>query len=148
MDDAAFWELITLLDWTHTGVDDRVVRPVVDALAKRSLEEIHQFQELLARKLYALDGRKWARESGSQIWWGEPASLSADSFLYARCVVVANGRPFYDSVLADPAKMPKNMEFEALLDMARKAEERQLGASPGVDTEVSYETFSNRSGWA
>jgi hypothetical protein len=111
------------------------------------LPEIKSFQEVLARKLYALDGRRWAREAGSAIWWGDPASLSVDGFLYARCVVVANGHAFFNAVLEEPRRMPKDMEFESLLYIAREAERRQTGRSEGIDTEVSFETFANREGW-
>jgi hypothetical protein len=147
MEEATFWELVQQLDWTHTGDDERVVQPVVAALARMPVDEIHAFQELLARKLYALDGRRWAREAGSLIWWGEPNSLSVDSFLYARCVVVANGRSFFERVLANPEQMPKDMEFESLLYIAQRAEERKIGRTAGIDTEVSFETFSNTTGW-
>lgn len=147
MDDRSFWQLTSRLDWNHTGDDALVIEPVVDALAEMDRSEIRAFQEILAKKLFALDGRAWAREAGSMIWWGEPDSLSQDSFLYARCVVVANGRAFYEAVLANPSKMPKNMEFESLIYIAPRAEERKQGATGGIDTEVSFETFSNRAGW-
>jgi hypothetical protein len=60
---------------------------------------------------------------------------------------VANGQAFYEAVLADPSKMPKNMEFESLIYVARRAEEMKHRATDGIDTEVSFETFSNRDGW-
>jgi len=147
MDEQTFWELIRQLDWSHTGKDEHVVEPVVAALAAMPVEEIHAFQETLAQKLYALDGRRWAREAGPGIWWGEPDSLSVDSFLYARCVVVANGRRFYELVRANPEKMPKDMEFESLLYVAQRAEERSVGHTVGIDTYLSFETFSNTKGW-
>lgn len=147
MDADEFWGLIARLDWGHGGDDDRVVEPVIDSLAAMPREKIAGFQDLLAHKLHALDGRVWAKESGDRIWWGEPASLSVDGFLYARCKVVANGRAFYDKVLADPASMPKDMEFEVLLYVARWADERQNGASEGFRTSVSFETFANAAGW-
>jgi hypothetical protein len=109
--------------------------------------EIRYFKEILARKLYALDGRRWARQAGPGVWWGEPDSLSVDGFLHARCAVVANGRHFFHRVLADPAAMPKDMEFESLLYIAREAETRKNGRCDGIDTEVSFETFSNPEGW-
>ena len=147
MDELTFWGLIQQLNWTRTGKDERVVEPVVVALAAMPVEEIHAFQGMLAQKLYALDGRRWAREAGPGIWWGEPDSVSVDSFLYARCVVVANGRGFYELVLANPEKMPKDMEFESLLYIAQRAEERRVGHTEGIDTDVSFETFSNSAGW-
>ena len=149
MDEAAFWELIGRLDWRHDGDDDRVVKPVVDGLASLPDAEIGAFHEILAQKLYDLDGRAWARESGGDVWWSEPDNVSVDGFLYARSAVVARGAGVYEAVLADPAKMPKNAAFEALLYVAANAYERKTGLEWDDldDTEVSYETFSNEAGW-
>ena len=109
-----------------------------------------EFQNILAAKLYALDGRAWARESGSEIWSGEPDKVSEDDFLYARLAVVANGRAFYEGVLADPAQMPKDRQFEPLMYVASKAYEHKTGLDDNgvLDmTDVSFETFSNEDGW-
>ncbi len=149
MNEGAFWGLIARLDWKQTGNDDHVVEPVVKALSAMPETEIAAFHKLLTRKLHALDGRAWARESGSHVWWGEPDKLSVDGFLYARCVVVANGREFFETVRRDPKQMPKDMEFEALISIAPKAYERKTGREGAgeLDTEMSFETFSNRAGW-
>jgi hypothetical protein len=149
MDDATFWGLIDLLDWRHEGDDDRVVKPVVDRLASLPDAEIGSFHEILAQKLYDLDGRAWARESGPEIWSGDPDRLSVDGFLYARSAVVASGREGYEGVRTDPTLMPKNAAFEALLYVAASAYERKTGLEWDDldDTEVSYETFSNEAGW-
>jgi hypothetical protein len=90
-----------------------------------------------------------SRATGDVVWWGEPASLSVDGFLYARCVVVANGSAFYEAVLRDPAKMPKDMEFEALVSVAAVAYARRTEREDDeLDSgEVSFETFSNHAGW-
>ncbi len=147
MNEATFWGLLDGLDWRHQGDDEQVVAPVVDALARRSLKEIEGFQQILSRTLHALDGRAWAREMGSG-WRGGLHPISADEFLYARCAVVANGREFHDAVLADPRRMPKDMEFEALLSIAWKAWEAKTGEEPGFGRgDVSHETFSNEAGW-
>jgi hypothetical protein len=150
VDESTFWRLIESFDWDKTGDDDGVVEPAVRSLARMSESEISAFQNTLASKLYALDGRAWARESGYGVWWGEPDELSVDGFLYARCVVVANGREFFDSVLNDPTHMPKDMEFESLLYVAGKALQRKTGREDAETDEpgVSFETFSNRAGWA
>jgi hypothetical protein len=149
VDDAAFWGLIDQLDWANDGDDDRVIKPVVDRLASLADAEIGSFHEILAQKLYDLDGRAWARESGDEIWWGDPDRLSVDGFLYARAAVVARGRPVFEAVLADPTQMPKNAGFESLLYVAANAYERKTGLEWDDldDTEVSYETFSNDDGW-
>ena len=146
MDDDTFWRLIDRLDWRFQGDDDQVIEPVVTALAERPLEVIQGFLDALALKLFALDGRAWARESGA--WWSDPDRLSADEFLYERCVVVANGREFYERVLADPSEMPKDLEFEALLDIPRAAYRRRVGTDAELVPGISYETFANSNGWA
>jgi hypothetical protein len=149
MDDATFWGLVERLDWTHEGDDDRVVAPLVKALSDMRDRDIAGFADQLARRLHALDGRAWARESGTTIWWGEPDKLSVDAFLYARLAVVANGRSFYETVLADPTQMPKDQEFESLLYVASSAYERKTGLDDdgSLDSPVSFETFANLEGW-
>jgi hypothetical protein len=77
-----------------------------------------------------------------------PANIfSADWFLYERCVVVANGRDYFEFVRADPKQMPKDMEFEAILTVAASAYERKTGREFQHEAPLSYETFSNRQGW-
>jgi hypothetical protein len=149
VDDGTFWSLIDKLDWGQEDDDDAVVEPLVRALALLPDAEIGSFQETLAQKLYDLDGRAWARASGDEIWFGEPDRLSVDSFLYARCAVVARGQDAYGAVRADPTQMPKNAEFESLLYVAATAYERKTGLEWDDldDTDVSYETFSNEEGW-
>jgi hypothetical protein len=149
VDDETFWALIDLLDWRHDGDDERVVKPLVERLASMPDAEIGSFHETLAQKLYDIDGRAWARESGPDIWSGDPDRLSVDGFLYARSAVVGRGQEVYDAVRAEPALMPKNAGFEALLYVAANAYERKTGLEFDEfdDTEVSYETFSNEAGW-
>lgn len=148
MDDDTFWRIIGLLDWDETGDDDAVIEPAVDALAKMPLEAIAGFEETLARKLHALDTRAHAREIGDDAYTDGDEYFSVDTFLYARCCVVANGREVYEEVLANPAGFPKDMEFEALLNLAGMAQEQKTGEDLALfDTSVSYETFSNEAGW-
>jgi len=150
MDDATFWGLIERLEWAHEGDDDRIVEPLVKHLSNLPDREIAAFADQLARKLHALDGRPWARESGESIWRGGGDSLSVDAFLYARLAVVAHGREVYERVLSDPSSMLKDIEFESLLYVASSAYERKTGLDDdgSLDSAVSFETFSNASGWA
>lgn len=68
--------------------------------------------------------------------------------MYARCAVVANGREFYERVLANPKAMPKDLDFESLLFLTHAAWERKTGDEyEGFETSVSYETYSNAAGW-
>jgi hypothetical protein len=148
MDNAQFWRIIGLFDWEHEGDDEAVIAPAVDALSEASLDDIAAFEELLGRKLYALDTLAHASNVGEDAYVNKDEHFSVDSFLYARCCVVANGPVFYDTVLNNPAEFPKDVEFEALLGLASAAYERKTGEeTEGFDTSVSYETFSNHAGW-
>ncbi len=146
MSDDVFWRIISLFNWKKLGDDEAVIEPAVAALVQMDVADIEQFEEILAEKLYALDTEAHAREIGEEAF--QPGKhFSVDWFLYERCAVVANGREFHASVLADPAQMPKDMEFEAILSVGSSAHERKTGQELDHVTPVSYETFSNRAGW-
>src|SRR5262245_30561346 len=139
MSEREFWSIIDLLDWKHEGNDKRVLAPAVRALATKSKVGICQFEERIAYLLYQLDTRGHMDATGDG---------SADGFLYARCVVVANGRQFYKSVLKDPSQMPKDLEFESLLGLASSAYKLKTGEEFEYCKGCSYDSFSNPIGWA
>ena len=147
MSDSVFWRIINLFNWKKLGDDDEVLKPAVNALAEMSIESIERFADLLAEKLFALDTEAHARNIGESSYVGDTQFFSVDEFLYARCVVVANGEAPYNKVLADPAAMPKDCEFECILYLAGTAYTHKTGKEFEHDAPVSYETFSNRAGW-
>jgi hypothetical protein len=111
-----------------------------------SVADIERFEDILAEKLYALDTEAHAREIGDEAF--KPGNyFSVDWFLYERCAVVANGREFHQSVLETPTQMPKDLEFEAILSIARLAYERKTGMEFDHVTPLSCETYSNQTGW-
>lgn len=149
MDNAQFWRIINLLDWERSDDDQAVLEPAIAALSQLPEGEIAGFEELLSQKLYALDTLGHATNVGEDAYVDKSEYFSVDTFLYARCCVVANGEALYTSVLEHPSEFPKDVEFEALLSLASSAYERKTGVAPeGFDTSVSYETFSNEAGWA
>ena len=133
----AFWTLIAQLDWRHKGKESKVIAPVVETLATKSVRTIKNFEERLATLLYQLDTKAHSQR----------ASASPDGFLYSRCACVANGPEFYDSVRANPKKMPLKTEFESLLGIAATAYEKKTGREFDYRTGRSYETGSNLKGW-
>jgi predicted DNA-binding WGR domain protein len=150
MDEEVFWRLIAMFNWKKTGDDDAVLKPCVTALARMTEKDIYTFDDILAAKLYALDTREVSRA----VYRGQSdpddgdAYISPDDFLYSRCVMVANGKTFYETVLADPSKAPQEMEFEALLYVAGTAyEKKHPGNTYDHLTKVSWESFSNEDGW-
>ncbi len=145
MNEDRFWEIIELLDWSREP-DEDILAPAVERLAQCSERDIRQFSEILARKLYDLDGERFAKELAPEDAW--PEHFSVDVFLYARCLVVANGKTFYEQVLNDPSMMPKGYDFEALLYLPNEAWKLKTGQEDYFQyTEYWYETFSNPDGW-
>ena len=147
MKEAAFWTLISLFNWGATGDDEAVIKPVVDSLSELSIEEIYTFEEILTEKLHAQDAEKYAKEIGEGAYLNDEQYFSVDGFLYSRCVIVANGEEFYKQILRSPSDFPKDMWFEALLEIAPKAYEKKTGKEWAYVSKLSYETYSNKSGW-
>jgi len=146
-DEHNFWDLINLLDWQEQGNDVAVIAPVVEKLAKLNPEDIFQFAEILAQKLYLLDGEHYAREIGTDAYGGNKGNFAKNWFLYVRCCAVANGLEYYSSVLLDPKQMPKDIEFQALLNIAPQAYKVRTGQRFKYTTQHHYETFSNKELW-
>lgn len=143
VDEAEFWRVIDLVNRRWIAEDEyEAVAPLIDILASETPAEIVAFQEHLAQKLHALDGRRYMEHAGE-------SRGSTDGFLYARCYVVARGEREFRRVLGDPALMPKSLDewCEALLYVARTAYERATGTPAHLHSSVSYETGSNRAQW-
>jgi hypothetical protein len=149
VDEAAFWSVIDQFDWDKAGDDSAVLRPALNALSSMPPEDIAAFEQILAAKLYALDTREHAR--WCYLGQSDPDNgddyISSDDFLYSRCVIVANGRKFFEEVVSDPSKFPRAMEFESLLFLARRAYELRTGQPMDVVHNLSWESFSNADGW-
>lgn len=145
-----FWSLMELLDWSKEGNSNAVIEPAVEELSKRPLRNIYEFQDILSEKLYHLDTRAHAENTGENAYSETDdgnSFFSADEFLYARCCVVANGQDTYEKVLQNPKMMPQNVAFEALLRIAQLAYHRKTSQPFRYVPAFSIETFSNRAGW-
>ena len=145
MDDDAFWTIIAKLKWKKDG--EPSLGPAVKALAELPAPDIAAFDDLLAAKLFALDGEVFAREIGTEAFRRRGEYFAGEAFLFARCLVVAKGRAFYDSVLADPKQMPKDAGLEPLLELATLAYETKTGEDYAHVPTPDCETFANESGW-
>ena len=142
MNEDRFWDIIALLDWSKEGNDDAVIEPAIRNLASLPEAAILSFHDLLSEKLYLLDGRNYAELSVN-----EDEHLSSDLFLYARCCVVANGRAFFEEVLDNPASFPKDLFFEAIMDIPERAWLRKTGGDFEHFPKYNYETGFNPNGW-
>jgi len=146
LDDERFWKIISLLNWVQDN-DEKVLEPAVNELSKLTIVEIKNFEETLAFKLFQLDTKEHAKHIGDYAYDEKENYFSDDTFLYARCAVIANGRFFYERAINQPPEMIKNIEFEALLSLASDAYKLKTGKEFEYNTGVSYETYSNSEGW-
>src|SRR5262249_33439341 len=67
MNDSEFWNIISKIDIKalDQGDDDAAVRPVQDILCcLKDESKLVAFEEVLAQKLYALDGEAYAKNAG------------------------------------------------------------------------------------
>lgn len=137
------WALISRLDWSKEDAGDNlVIAPLLDALSCLPIRNIYQFADWLSEMLWNLDTRAHA-----QVFLEEDDYLSVDDFLYARCAVVANGQGFYQQVLANPADMPTDVTFEALLYLPQEAYQIKTGEKMVYIPLFNYETYGNKEGW-
>ena len=131
-------------DWDKSGDDELVVKPLVEYLSKLPDEDIFAFEDIMAELLYELD-TKQNYETALKY-----DTHNDDTFLYSRCIALVNGKNYFEKVKNGKIKDLWNMEFEALLNVARDAWEKKHGKSssefPHISP-VSYETGSNKEGW-
>lgn len=141
--DEQFWQIIDALDWSKSDSDE-IMAPAIAQLAVMPVVNIYLFADKLSEKLYQLD----TRPHGDAYLANEGDDyLSVDDFLYVRCAVVAEGKEYYEQVIADPGKFPDEISFEPLLSLADKAYEIKTGRDFDYHPTLSYETYSNQEGW-
>ena len=142
-----FWEVIARFNWKKAGDDDEVMKPAIKFLASLPEEDIFKFHDIMAQKLYDIDGTAW----GKIVEAACDGYLSGDFFLYARCCVVANGKEFYEKVRNDPTQMCGDYEFESLLSFPIEAWAKKMKKDfddyPHLHA-VDYETGANAANWA
>ena len=141
--DKEFWQIIGALDWSKTDADE-IIAPAVKQLAAMPVVNIYLFADKVAERLYELD----TRAHGNVYLANECDDyLSVDDFLYIRCAVVAEGEAYFAEIKADPYKFPVDISFESLLSLADRAYQMKTGRTFGYHAPISYETYSNKSGW-
>lgn len=149
MDNQIFWSIIAKLDWGQTA--QAILTPAALELSNMTEEAIFGFHDLLNEKLYLLDNEKFTynyhiKSEGTE--GGQKYYFSADSFLYVRCYVVAQGKEFYENVFNNIYTMPIDKDFEWLLTLPSVA----WTLKKGQDTYDYFpalwcETYSNIEGW-
>lgn len=132
------------LNWDKQGDDEAVLEPLIALLAEWGDDLIFAFEDRMAQILYSLDTRRIA----NNVYKGE--HFSADDFLYTRCVVLVNGKQYYNDIKRGVRRLGADLEFEAILYAPvcawARCHLRAPEAYPHVPP-VSYETMSNREAW-
>ena len=145
MSDIEFFYFTNMLDWDKQGDDEAVLEPLIAFLAKWGDSVIFAFHEKMAELLFSLDTYNIAKHIIESVDYFSP-----DIFLYARCVALVNGKPYYNAILKGRKKLSANLDFESILYVPIKAWERlhnENGDKYPHVPKVSYETYSNEGGW-
>ena len=145
MYDQDFFRFTDMLDWDKQGNDEAVIEPLVSFLAKWGDNVIFAFHDKMAELLFSLDTYNIAKHLMEN-----ETCFSPDYFLYARCVALVNGKPYYNAILKGRKKLAANMDFETILYVPQKAWERihnEDGDEYLHEAKLNYETYSNKAGW-
>lgn len=143
LSDKEFWSVIDMLDWNKKN-DNEILAPAVAFLSKMHIANIYLFKDFLSEKLYLLDTKKHAH---AYLGKEKNAYFSADDFLYTRCAVISEGKVFFQKILQTPSKMPSDVTFEAILDLADEAYFLKTGKKMEYVPSFNYETKSNKEAW-
>ncbi len=146
LSDVEFWKIISLLDWKKTKYE-HITAPVVNKLSELSTDKIKCFDDILSEKLFTLDQQEIAENTGKNAYKGEEQSFSVDGFLYARCMIVAQGKKYFEKIMVDPSAMIKNKTFEPILSLASRAYSKKTNQPYEHIPAYIYETFANTKGW-
>ncbi len=140
-----FFYLLDKLDWSKQGDDEAVLRPLVNYLAECDDIVIFAFHDKMAEMLYALDTREIAQRI-----YGDVDYISADDFLYSRCVGIINGSHYYDRIIWGSDTINPDLWFESVLYVPNlawaKKHDKDSDEYPHL-SKVSYESYSNVEGW-
>ncbi|GGL98524.1 DUF4240 domain-containing protein [Nakamurella endophytica] len=148
MTEGDFWTLIAALG----GSIDRIAAEgLADQLRARGEDAVTGFADHLAAALYAIDTSTGADQLIVDPTAGpEPMTMSDDLFRYARCAVVAAGRPTWQRGPGRPdanGRRLGGLRREWLLTVAPDAYGAPTGRPWTHETPVCYETGSNPDGW-
>jgi hypothetical protein len=100
--------------------------------------ELISLDRVVERKLYDID-----RVDIQAVTDG-----SDDGFLYARGLIVAMGRDFYDAVAGDPQVAVLEAECEPMCYFFAHRYRERFGGFPKTGSGISRESCSNAAGWA
>ena len=131
-----FWGLVGLIDFELGGVE-AALQPLTTHLSSLPDEEIFRFHDILSDKLQQLDTPEHFKVAGG----------SADTFLYGRCLVVAEGKKYFHTVLNNLGVWPKDHDLEDLLYVPEIAFETKNNAAYPHTPRSVYETGWNKAAW-
>jgi hypothetical protein len=143
LSETQFWGVIDALDWTQKATFD-ILKPAVTRLAGMPVVNIYLFADKLSEKLYQLDtrvhGDAYLRQQSDDY-------LSVDDFLYNRCAIVAEGKVYFEKIVAHPDLFPTEISFEAILRLPHEAYLQKTGRHFNYQPICNIETYSNSKSW-
>lgn len=104
------------LDWEKQGDDEKVVKPLVELLAKYGDKLIYAFDRRMTQLLQELDTKEIIEKG-----YKAADCFGDDAFLYSRCAALVNGKAYFNAVKKCKRKIDINLEFEALLYVPAEA---------------------------
>jgi len=140
MKESQFWHIIDLINLAS----ESPLQDALNELVSYDQEDIISFEQILTAYLFELDAEQYALP----IYQKKP--IKTDSFLYARCGVIAQGKQSYESVIEHPLAIVPPIYFEPLLYLAEKAitQKAHIDFFEFPPFPKSYETYSNKDGWS
>jgi hypothetical protein len=114
---------------------DEVIPALQARLGRLPAKELLAFDCILERKLYDIDRAEVQEHTDG----------SDDGFLYARGIIVAAGRGYYDAVNANPSVALMDLECEDMCYLSWHLYGEKFGKVPASG--ISRESHSNKAGW-
>ena len=119
-------------------IEDTIFDDFQDLLYELTREDLVGFIHTLEERLYNLD-RKAIHEA---------TESNDESFVYARCFIIAVGRAYYDAVDADPSKAVPDAEAEGFGFTAYSVFADRFDEDFKPNSSHNIGTRSNKAGWS
>jgi hypothetical protein len=117
------------------GVADEVVAVLRTWLDTLSPGDLLAFDRILERKLYDIDRAEVQRATDG----------GDDGFLYARGLIIAAGKAYFDAVNQKPSTAMMGLQCEDMCYLSWHLYQEKFGELP--ESEISRESCSNAQGW-
>ena len=120
----------------EAAIEQLVAPELAQQLSTLTRGALIAFERALERRLYDIDRADIHAHVGG----------SDDGFLYARWLIVAMGKRYYDAVRKRPSKASSDAEAESICYLTHRVFEERFDAEI-PPSQISRESCSNSEGW-